>query len=233
MLPAKPRKENMVVELNGLSHLYREDYKQYLENIPDAVWERWEKNKEAYYEQCRNVIDYAVFYYSSRTPMERKELRARANLIFCIACLRWDPEGDAALPTYVAKQLQRLSGTDIRIESKHKNNFTQGSSPDGEGTIDLLTLIGKPDERDSLREYVEKAGSDAIRLYDACIEGWYDRKSNTGARRPITPRGLFLARALPWTCKERYESALEAIKAAANAWRTGADFKGYAVCRRG
>lgn len=232
-MPVKPRKENMVSELNGLSHLYRGDYKDYLGDIPADVWSRWEKNKEVYYEQCRKVIDYAVFYYGSRTPMESSELRARANLIFCVACLRWDPQGDAALPTYVAKQLQRLSGTDIRIESKHKNNFTQGASPDGEGKVDLLTLIGKPDERDSLREYVEKAGSDAIRLYDACIEGWYDRKSNTGARRPITPRGLFLARALPWTCKERYASALEAIRAAANAWRTGADFKGYAVCRRG
>lgn len=222
----------MITDLHPTSDLYREDFEKYsaaLNAVTPEVWARWEANKETYYKKCQNVIDYAVYYYGTRSPMESNELRARANLIFCISCLRWDPEGDAALPTYVARQLQRLSGTHIRIESKHKNNFTQDASPDGEGKIDLLTLIGKPDERDSLREYVAKAGSDAIRLYDAYIEGWYDRKSNTGARRPITPRGLFLARALPWTCKERYASALEAIKAAANAWRTGADFKGHVV----
>ena len=127
-----------------------------------------------------------------------------------------------------------IKAVDIRpfSESKHKNNFSQGASSDGEGKVDILTLIGRPDDRDTLREYVEKAGKDAVALYDACISGWYDRKSNTGARRPITPRGLFLARALPWTCKERYASALEAIKAAANAWRTGSDFKGYAILNK-
>lgn len=225
----------MVTDLHPISDLYREDYEKYyaaLNAVTPEIWARWEANKEIYYKQCQKVIDYAVYYYGSRSPMGADEIRARANLIFCIACLRWDPEGDAALPTYVAKQLMRLSGTDIRVESKHKNNFSQGASADGEGKVDILTLIGKPDDRDTLREYVEKAGSDAIRLYDACLEGWYDRKSNTGARRPITPRGLFLARVLPWNYKERYASALEAIKAAAKAWRTGADFKGYAVCKR-
>jgi len=225
----------MVTDLHPTSDLYREDYEKYnaaLKAVTPEVWARWEANKEAYYKKCQKVIDYAVYYYGSRSPMGADEIRARANLIFCIACLRWDPEGDAALPTYVAKQLMRLSGTDIRVESKHKNNFSQGASADGEGKVDILTLIGKPDDRDTLREYVEKAGKDAVALYDACISGWYDRKSNTGARRPITPRGLFLARALPWTCKERYASALEAIRAAANAWRTGADFKGYVVLRK-
>jgi len=225
----------MVTDLHPTSDLYREDYEKYnaaLAAVTPEVWARWEANKEAYYKKCQKVIDYAVYYYGSRSPMGADEIRARANLIFCIACLRWDPEGDAALPTYVAKQLMRLSGTDIRVESKHKNNFSQGASADGEGKVDILTLIGRPDDRDTLREYVEKAGKDAVALYDACIRGWYDRKSNTGARRPITPRGLFLARALPWTCKERYASALEAIKAAANAWRTGSDFKGYAILNK-
>lgn len=213
------------------SDLYRDDYEKYikaLKAVSPETWSRWEAHREEYYRQCSKVIDYAVYHYGTRTPMGSDELRARANLIFCIACLRWDPEGGAALPTYVAKQLLRLSGTDIRVESKHKNNRTQGASTDGEGTVDILTLIGQPDEKDTLREYVAKAGKDAIALYDACINGWYGRKSNTGARRPITPRGLFLAKALPWTCKERYAYALEAIRAAANAWREGKDFKGYA-----
>lgn len=225
----------MVTDIHPTSDLYREDYARYyaaLNGVTPEIWERWESHKEEYYKKCQKVIDYAVYYYGSRTPMGSDEIRARANLIFCIACLRWDPDGDAALPTYVATQLRRLSGTDIRVESKHKNNFSQGASADGEGKVDLLTLIGKPDDRDTLREYVEKAGKDAVALYDACISGWYDRKSNTGARRPITPRGLFLARALPWTCKERYASALEAIKAAANAWREGRDFKGYVFLKK-
>lgn len=223
----------MVVELRPSTGLYRDDYKEHLSEISPEVWQRWEQNKEAYYAQCKKVIDYAVYYHSSLTPMSADELEARANLIFCIACLRWDPNGDAALPTYVATQLRRLTGTDIRVESKHKNNVTKGSSSDGEGTVDLLTLIGKPDEKDTLREYVVKAGADATTLYDACIAGWYDRKSNAGSKRPITPRGLFLARVLPWTCKERYESALCGIKAAADAWRKGKDFRAYAVIKRG
>lgn len=222
----------MVLDITPTSDLYREDYAKFtaaFNNISPETKERWEANKDIYYEKCRKVIDYAVYYYGSRTPMSSEELRARANLIFCISCLRWDPNGEAALPTYVATQLRRLSGTHIRVESKHKNNHSQGMAPDGSGTVDLLSLIGQPDERDTLREYVEKAGSDAVLLYDTCINGWYDRKSNTGARHPITPRGLFLARALPWTRPERYASALEGIKAAAKAWRTGSDFKGYAV----
>lgn len=220
-----------IIDIRPGTGLYREDYKEHLSEIPPEVWERWEKNKDTYYAQCRKVIDYAVYYYGSRTPMPPDEIQARANLIFCIACLRWDPNGAASLPTYVATQLRRLTGTDIRVESKHKNNDTTGSSPSGD-RVDLLTLIGKPDERDTLREYVVKAGSDAIRLYDACIEGWYDRKSNAGARRPITAHGLYLAHVLPWTCKERYESALGGIKAAANAWRKGKDFKAHAVLLR-
>lgn len=212
--------------------LYREDYQQHLKDVPPEVWARWYANRDSYYAQCKHVIDYAVFYYGSRTPMAPDELRARANMIFCIACLRWDPDGTAALPTYVASQLQRLSGTDIRVESKHKNNVTKGPSSEGDGSLDLLNLIGKPDERDTLREYVAKAGDDAVKLYDACIEGWYDRKSNAGAKRPITPRGLFLAHVLPWTCKERYECALNGIQAAADAWRQGKDFKAHAILRR-
>lgn len=222
----------MATDNCATSGLYRDDiekYKAALAAVPAEVWKRWEEHREEYYRQCHNVIDYAVYHYGTRTPMGADELRARANLIFCIACLRWDPSGKASLPTYVAKQLMRLSGTDIRVESKHKNNRSQGPSGDGDGAVDLLTLIGQPDEKDTLREYVEKAGKDAILLYDTCISGWYDRKSNTGARRPITPRGLFLARALPWTCKERYEYALDAIRAAADAWRKGKDFKGYAL----
>lgn len=217
------------------SDLYREDYEKFIEafrNISPEVKARWEAHKDEYYAKCSKVIEYAVYHYAARTPMGADELRARANLIFCIACLRWDPDGDAALPTYVARQLLRLSGTDIRKESKHKNNRTQGTSADGEGTVDILTLIGRPDDRDTLREYVEKAGGDAVALYDVCINGWYDRKSKTGSRRPVTPKGLFLARALPWTCQERYANALAGIKAAAKAWRTGADFKGYAVLTR-
>lgn len=216
----------MATELKPSTGLYRENYRSYLSEISPEVWERWNKNKDAYYAQCRKVIDYAVYYYGARTPMAPDEIRARANLIFCIACLRWDPDGDASLPTYVATQLRRLSGTDIRVESKHKNNFSQGQSPDGEGHVDLLTLIGKPDERDTLREYVVKAGIDATSLYDACVAGWYDRKSSAGSKRPITPRGLLLSRVLPWTSKERYASALADIKAAADAWRKGLDFEG-------
>lgn len=214
------------------SDLYREDREQYMEALnsisPDAK-KRWEENKNAYYAECKHVIDYAVYYYGARTPMGADEIRARANLIFCIACLRWDPNGGASLPTYVARQLLRLSGTSIRVESKHRNNFSHDRSSDGEGTVDILTLIGKPDERDTLREYIEKAGKDAVALYDACIGGWYGRQSHTGSRRPITPRGLFFAHVLPWSCKERYAAALEGIKAAATAWRTGTDFKGHAV----
>lgn len=222
----------MVTEIRPTTGLYREDYKEHLDDIPAEVWDRWDKNKDKYYAQCKKVIDYAVYYYSSRTPMGADEVLARANVIFCIACLRWDPNGDAALPTYVATQLRRLSGTDIRVESKHKNNCTTGMSADGEGKVDLLTLIGLPDERDTLREYVVKAGKDATLLYDACINGWYDRKSNTGSKRPITPKGLFLARVLPWTCQERYATALKGIKAAASAWREGKDFKGYAILNK-
>lgn len=225
----------MEIDITPASDLYREDFEKFenaLKSVPADVLARWEAHKDEYYVQCRKVIDYAVYHYGSRTPMGTDELRARANLIFCIACLRWDPNGNAALPTYVAKQLLRLSGTDIRKESKHKNNCTTGMSADGDGKVDLLTLIGRPDDRDTLREYVEKAGKDCVLLYDACISGWYDRKSNTGARHPITPRGLFLARALPWTCKERYAVALEGIKAAANAWREGKDFKGYAILNK-
>ena len=158
----------MVTDLHPTSDLYREDYEKYnaaLAAVTPEVWARWEANKEAYYKKCQKVIDYAIYYYGSRSPMGADEIRARANLIFCIACLRWDPEGDAALPTYVAKQLMRLSGTDIRVESKHKNNFSQGASADGEGKVDILTLIGRPDDRDTLREYVEKAGKDAVALY--------------------------------------------------------------------
>ena len=221
----------MEIENRPSTGLYREDYRSHMHEIPAEVWERWEQNKEIYYAQCKKVIDYAVYHFGGRTPMPPDEIRARANMIFCIACLRWDPDGEAALPTYVATQLRRLSGTDIRVESKHKNNDTKSSSPNGD-TVDILTLIGRPDERDTLREYVIKAGADAVKLYDACIEGWYDRKSNAGAKRPITPRGLFLAHVLPWTCKERYESALCGIRAAADAWRKGKDFKAHAVLIR-
>lgn len=216
----------MAVDLKPSTGLYREDYRPHLSEISPEVWERWDKNKDIYYAQCRKVIDYAVYYYGSRTPMSPDEIRARANLIFCIACLRWDPEGDAALPTYVATQLRRLSGTDIRVESKHKNNFSQGSSQDGEGRVDLLALIGKPDERDTLREYVVRAGTDATALYDACVAGWYDRKSSAGSKRPITPHGLLLSHVLPWTSKERYASALSGIREAADAWRKCKDFMG-------
>lgn len=215
------------------TELYHSNYQEYLPKIPATVWERWEAHKDEYYRQCQKVIDYAVYYYSSRTPMTAAELKSRANLIFCIACLRWDPNGSAALPTYVATQLRRLSGTDIRVEAKHRNNRTAGHRADDEDSIDLLTLIGKPDEGDSLREYVERAGKDPISLYDKCISGWYARNSNSGTRRPITARALHLSHVMPWTCKERYEQALGGIREAAKAWRSGEDFKGYAVISRG
>lgn len=209
----------------SLTFLYHDDYKEQLGNVPQEAWDRWDAHKDEYLAKCKRTIDYAVYYYSTRTPMGVDELRSRAYMIFCIACLRWDPNGEAALPTYVGTQLRRLAGTDIRVESKHKDNRTTCGE---DGETQLLNLIGKPDDVDTLREYVALAGNDAIALYDKCIEGWYQRSSQAGMRRPITARGLFTSKVLPWTCPKRYEEALDAIKEAAIAWRSGKNYVGRA-----
>ena len=190
------------------------------------VWNRWVEHKEEYYKQCRKQIDFAVAHYASRTPIPPKDIEGAANLYFCIACLRWDPNGIASLPTYVANQLGYLSGYLVGREAKHKNNTTS-IEVDGKKE-NILDILGAVDPDSDLVDYIKKSGSDVLALYTAINDGYYERKSKSGSVRPISAVGLYRSKVLDWNNLIRYENALKGLKQALDAWRYGKEYKGYA-----
>lgn len=210
-------------------HISPEEFNRIVQTIiaehPEA-WERWVKNKDEYYRQCKRHISYAVAHYASTTPIPPKDIEGTANLYFCIACLRWDPNGTASLPTYVAHQLGYLSGYLVGKEAKHKNNTTT-VEVDGKKES-ILDLLGAVDPDSSLVDYIKKAGSDVLTLYTAINDGYYERKSKSGSVRPISAVGLYRSKVLDWNNLIRYENALKGLKQALDAWRYGKEYKGYA-----
>lgn len=220
----------MQVNLRQLYHnISAQEFCSIIREVTPETWQRWLDNKDTYYKMCKKHINYAVAHYASRTPIPPKDIEGEANLIFCIACLRWDPNGSASLPTYVAHQLGYLSGYLVRREASHRHNVTSIETESGPESI--LDILGKVDPDNSLLEYIEKAGPDVLSLYKAIQEGYYTRKTQSGASRPISAIGLYRSKVLGWNSILRYQAALKGLKRALDAWRCNKDYKGYAVLR--
>ena len=137
-------------------HISPEEFGTIIRSIqaehPEA-WERWIQHREEYYKRCKRHIGFAVAHYASTTPIPPKDIEATANLYFCIACLRWDPNGAASLPTYVAHQFGYLSGYLVGKEAKHKNNTTS-IEVDGKKES-ILDLLGAVDPDSNLIDYIK------------------------------------------------------------------------------
>ena len=210
-------------------HISPEEFNRIVQTIraehPEA-WERWVKHKEEYYRQCKRNISFAVAHYASTTPIPPKDIEGTANLYFCIACLRWDPNGAASLPTYVTHQLGYLSGYLVGSEAKHKNNTTS-TEVDGKKES-ILDILGAVDPDSNIVDYIKKAGPDVLALYTAINDGYYERKSKSGSARPISAVGLYRSKVLDWNNLIRYENALKGLQQALDAWRYGKEYKGYA-----
>lgn len=221
----------MQAKLRQLYHnISAQEFISIIKEVSPDTWQRWLDNRDTYYRMCKKHINYAVAHYASRTPIPPKDIEGEANLIFCIACLRWDPNGSASLPTYVAHQLGYLSGYLVRREASHKNNVTSIETEAGRESI--LDILGKVDPDSSLLEYIEKAGPDVLSLYKAIQEGYYTRKTQSGSSRPISAVGLYRSKVLGWDSIFRYQNALKGLKQALDAWRYGKEYKGYATLRQ-
>lgn len=217
----------MPVELRELYHnISAQEFASIVKEIPSDAWDRWIANRDQYYKMCRKHINYAVAHYASSTPIPPKDIEGTANLFFCIACLRWDPNGTASLPTYVARQMGYLSGYLVGREARHKNNVTS-IEVDG-SRASILDILGEMDPDNSLLEYVEKAGPDVFRLYTAIHEGYYIRKTTSGNSRPISAVGLYRSKLFDWNLV-RCQNALKGLAQALDAWRYGKEYKGYAT----
>lgn len=207
-------------------HITTETFAEIVASVEPEVWDRWMKNKDEYYRQCKKHISYAVAHYASKTPISPKDIEGTANLYFCIACLRWDPNGKASLPTYVANQLGYLSGYLVGKEARHKNNVTTVEVEGGKYES-ILDTLGSVDPDNTLTEYIEKAGPDVLKLYRAINDGYYERKSKSGESRAISAVGLYRSKVLDWDSLPRYQNALTGLKQALSAWQTGKEYKGY------
>lgn len=217
----------MIEEINKLYHdIDIAEFRDVLDSVDRETWNRWLLHKNEYYNMCRKQIRFAVAHYARQTPIPPEDIEGHANMFFCIACLRWDPEKEASLPTYVANQLRRLGGYLVRPEARHKNQFS--TIVTDKGPQDALSLIGTDDPDNTVIEYVRRAGQDAADLYDALASGRYQRTSKGGNSKSITAVGLYRSKAFPWKNLARYENALKALKAALDAWAYGKSFIGFA-----
>lgn len=207
-------------------HISPAEFKAIVKDIPREAWDRWQQHKDEYYRMCKKHISYAVAHYASSTPIPPKDIEGTANLYFCIACLRWDPNGAASLPTYVAHQLGYLSGYLVGREARHKNNVT---AIEVDGTKEsILDILGAADPDNSLVEYIEKAGPDVLNLYKAIEDGYYARKTKSGSSRAISATGIYRAKLFDWSLV-RCQYALKGLQQALDAWRYGKEYKGYAA----
>lgn len=214
-------------ELRKLYHdISIEQFSAIVKDIPQEAWDRWLAHKDEYYKMCKEHIGYKVRHHARNTPINPKDIEGAANLIFCIACLRWDPEGPASLPTYVANQLGYLSGYFVGPETKHKNNIT-AVEVDGKRES-ILDIVGSMDPDNSLVEYIEKAGPDVKELYTKIHEGWYERKTAYGSSRAISAVGLYRSKVFGWNLV-RCQNALKGLQQALDAWQRGKEYKGYAA----
>lgn len=224
----------MVEAINKLYHnIGSDEFKEALEKVTPEAWERWLKNKDEYYKKCKRHISLAVRHYAMTTPIPPKDIEGQANLIFCITCLRWDPNGKASLPTYVSSQLDRLGPYLVRLEAKHKNNITQVSAETNkkdpnDSKKGVLEIIGEMDPDNTLMSYMEKASADVKELYLKLHEGWYERKSKGGNSRPITAVGLYRSKVFAWDLR-RCMNALTGLTQVLDAWRYGLPFYGCAL----
>lgn len=218
----------MVEAINKLFHnIDCDEFKATLECITQEDWDRWLAHKGEYYALCKDNIKYAVAHYASITPIPPEDIEGQANLYFCIACLRWNPNGAASLPTYVTSQLRRIGPYLVRPEARHKDNVTEMFDKKENKTKSMMEIIGETDPDNTLLEYVEKAGPDVKELYVKLHDGWYARVSKGGSSRPITAVGLYRSKVFNWNLV-RCANALKGLTQALDAWRYSKSYRGYA-----
>ena len=211
-------------------HISAEHFHDIISRVDPKDWERWQANKDEYYKQCKRLIKFKTAHYANATPISSQDIESTAALYFCIACLRWDPEGAASLPTYVANQLGYLSGYLVGKEARHKDNVTTVEVDGKQESV--LELLGEVDPDNTLLQYIEMSGPDVLKLYKAIAEGYYARRTQSGSARPISAVGLYRSKVLGWDSLPRYQNALRGLQQALHAWQTGQNYKGLATISR-